>query len=144
MPIHPKLSDIQTERIKFNPGDRVIIRTVDDLALSQKISLKRSIQKFAGVDLRILIVNCFNARIRKITPDDEELLCGREHAQMPSNLPGTANISLKRIDFNSGDKLFVFFLNGHLAYHGQKKQALDYLKRWAGDGVEIIIKWSGD
>ena len=49
----PLISDIQTTRMKFNPGDRILIRTSVNLSEEQQKKLKKSITKFAGEDVRI-------------------------------------------------------------------------------------------
>jgi len=139
MPAIPHIENVHTERVKFDPGDRVLVRAVDDMPPSNAFKIRRSIEKFSGAELRILIVNCLDYRMRRIGVDDEELLCGKEHAQMPSTVSGVANISLRKVIFVPGDKLFIrSFRNTSLAV---QKSTLDYIKMWAGKDVEILAKW---
>ena len=53
----PKLSDVQCSRVVFQPGDRVLVRVYHNLDWEQERKLRRTIQKWAGVDVEILIIN---------------------------------------------------------------------------------------
>lgn len=53
----PRLADVQCSRIKFEPGDRVLVRVYDTLDADQQRRLRRTIQKWAGVEVEVLIVD---------------------------------------------------------------------------------------
>lgn len=53
----PWIADIECTRLKFEPGDRILVRTYQKLDKDQEKRLKRSIQKWAGVEVEILIIN---------------------------------------------------------------------------------------
>lgn len=64
----PKIANVQLTRLKFEPGDRVLVRVHQKLDKQQKRKLKRSVQKWAGdvevliVDMRLFDVEIDNAR----------------------------------------------------------------------------------
>ena len=51
----PRLAEVQCSRLQFQPGDRVIVRTTHRLDAGQQRKLRRSILKFAGVEVEVLI-----------------------------------------------------------------------------------------
>ena len=52
----PGIANVQCSRLRFEPGDRVIVRTISRLDNDQKKKLKKSITKWAGAEVEILIV----------------------------------------------------------------------------------------
>ncbi len=55
MSIRPRLANIQCTRLKFEPGDRIIVKSPHRLDPDQVKKLKRSIQKWAGVEVEVLV-----------------------------------------------------------------------------------------
>lgn len=53
--IIPRIADVRCQHIRFQPGDRVLVRCVHRLEPEQVRRLKRSIQRWAGTDVEILI-----------------------------------------------------------------------------------------
>jgi hypothetical protein len=53
----PKIADVQCSRIHFEPGDRVLVKVYHQLDKDQIIRLRKSIQKWAGVEVEVLIYN---------------------------------------------------------------------------------------
>jgi hypothetical protein len=53
----PKIADVQCSRIQFQPGDRVLVRVYTKLDKDQEKKLKRTIQKWAGCEIEILVYN---------------------------------------------------------------------------------------
>lgn len=53
----PKVADVQCSRIKFEPGDRVIVRSHHRLSHEQAAKLRKSLQKWAGCEIEVLIVD---------------------------------------------------------------------------------------
>ena len=137
MKAKPLLSDIQTTKIKFNPGDRVLVRVSSYLTQEQQKRLKKSIIKFVGEDVRILIVNCLESRLlRKRKNGLVERLADESYVKNQDKNLGVANIKLSVIDFNPGDQL-MFMCQKVSGL--QKEQIKDWLKQWVGNDVEIII-----
>ena len=58
MPQTPRLADVRCTKIKFDPGDKLIVRTnnIEPLDSQSIKKLKKTIEKWAGCDLDILIV----------------------------------------------------------------------------------------
>ena len=53
----PHVADVQCSRLTFQPGDRVIVRVRTKLDQHQQKRLRKSVQKFAGCEVEVLIVN---------------------------------------------------------------------------------------
>ena len=53
----PRLADVQCRRLKFEPGDKVLVRTYINLDPQQTKKLKRSVEKWAGDCVEVLIYN---------------------------------------------------------------------------------------
>ena len=73
----PRLAEVRCERIKFDPGDRILVRTTHRLSPEQTTRLRKTIQKWAGCELEILIYSLadMDLRIEKIN-DKSELRIG--------------------------------------------------------------------
>ena len=56
---HPKIkiADVQCSRLRFQPGDRVLVKVHQQLDKDQAAKLRKGIQKWAGPDVEILIYN---------------------------------------------------------------------------------------
>lgn len=52
----PRIADVQCTRLKFEPGDRILVRTHHRMNSEQKKSICRGIQKWAGCEVEVLIV----------------------------------------------------------------------------------------
>jgi len=53
----PRIADVQCSRLQFQPGDRVLVRVFGKLEKAAKKKLSKSIQKWAGCDVEVLIIN---------------------------------------------------------------------------------------
>jgi hypothetical protein len=62
----PGLADVQCSRLKFEPGDRVLVRTYHNLSKEQKRKWQRIVQKWAGVDVEVLVINCMEMEIEVV------------------------------------------------------------------------------
>ena len=51
----PRLADVQCSRLQFKPGDQLLVRTTHRLELDAVRKLRRTVQKWAGCEVRILI-----------------------------------------------------------------------------------------
>ena len=51
----PRIADVNCSRLQFNPGDRVLVRTTHRLEKESIKKLRRSIQKWAGCEVEVLI-----------------------------------------------------------------------------------------
>lgn len=55
--IRPGLADVQCHRLKFEPGDRILVRVNHKLDQDQQRKLRRTVQKWAGCEVEILIID---------------------------------------------------------------------------------------
>jgi len=53
----PILADVKCSAYKFEPGDRVLVRVFQSLETTQMEKLRRTVQKWAGPDVEVLIYN---------------------------------------------------------------------------------------
>jgi len=51
----PRIADVNCSRLHFDPGDRVLVRTTHRLEKESERKLRRSIQKWAGCEVEVLI-----------------------------------------------------------------------------------------
>ncbi len=59
----PGIADVQCRRLQFQPGDRVIVEVFCKLDKDQRKKLRRSVQKWAGCEVEILIYDATKFRI---------------------------------------------------------------------------------
>lgn len=55
MTARPRIADVQCSRLKFEPGDRILVKSRHKLDPYQQKQIKKSIQKWAGTDIEVLI-----------------------------------------------------------------------------------------
>jgi len=62
---HPraKIADVQCSRLKFQPGDRVLVRVYNRLDKDQAAKLRKGIQKWAGPDVEIMVYSPLDMEI---------------------------------------------------------------------------------
>ena len=131
-----KIQNVQTSRISFHPGDRLLVRVFTDLTKDQNRKLKSAVSKFANEDVRILIVNCLTTTVILTRNGEDRFLASGSDRGSISTHPSIANVSCSVIDLIKDDKLtiiapFVDF------YGGVQLKAI--FKEWAGPEVEVII-----
>lgn len=51
-----RIADVQCSRLQFEPGDRILVRSNHRMDNEQKRKLKRSIIKWAGCEVEVLII----------------------------------------------------------------------------------------
>lgn len=56
MTARPRIADVNCTRLRFEPGDRVIVRTRHRLDAEQQKRLRSGLCKWAGVEIEVLIV----------------------------------------------------------------------------------------
>jgi hypothetical protein len=57
MAVIPRIADISCTRIKFEPGDRILVRTYHNLSAEQISKIRKSINKWAGCEVEVLFYN---------------------------------------------------------------------------------------
>jgi len=61
--IRQHIQDIELQQLKFNDGDRILVKVSVNLRDFQYKQLEGAVKKFTRAEVRILIVNCFGIRI---------------------------------------------------------------------------------
>ena len=63
----PKIANVQCSRLKFEAGDRIVVRVHSPLTDRQKGRLKEIVQEWAGADVSVLIVDLrlFDVEVEK-------------------------------------------------------------------------------
>lgn len=54
---NPRLADVQCSRLRFQPGDRVIVRVHRPISKEQEKRLKRVVERWAGDCVEVLVIN---------------------------------------------------------------------------------------
>lgn len=57
------LADVQCSRLKFEPGDRILVRTYHRLHRDDRKKLERTVRRWAGTDVEILIFDATQMEI---------------------------------------------------------------------------------
>lgn len=52
-----KLAEVQCTPLRFEPGDRILVKVKQPLSRDQVINLRKSIEKWAGPDVEVYIVD---------------------------------------------------------------------------------------
>lgn len=61
---NPRLADVQCSRLRFEPGDRVLVRVRTQITNEQERKLKRSVARWAGIDEdRVMVINTLEVSI---------------------------------------------------------------------------------
>ncbi len=55
MTLRPRIADVQCSRLRFQPGDRMLVRSHHRLTNDEKRKLRKSILKWAGEPIEIFI-----------------------------------------------------------------------------------------
>ncbi len=56
MAVIPRLADVQCTRLKFLPGDRILVRSKHRLDRAAQRKLRRTVERWAGAAVEVLIV----------------------------------------------------------------------------------------
>lgn len=54
--IRPRLADVQCSRLRFMPGDRIIVRSRVVLDKEDQTKLKKTVERWAGDGVEVLVV----------------------------------------------------------------------------------------
>ena len=140
MSSRPRLSEVRSHKLKCQPGDRLLVRLPFSPTADQAHRIKKSVSKFAGEDVRVLLVNCMLSRMTHVRGGAVKTISGPQHAEMQNMRLGTANLSCSVIDFQPDDRLVVFVPKR--SSETARKTLEDRLRAWVGKYVEIQIESS--
>ncbi|MCK5615524.1 hypothetical protein KAR91_77385 [Candidatus Pacearchaeota archaeon] len=70
----PRLADVKLRAVKFQPGDRILVDVYQVLSINEINKLKKTVEKWAGGCVEVLIVN---RNLFKIEVDhgDQTIIC---------------------------------------------------------------------
>ena len=60
---NPRLADVQCSRLRFQPGDRVIVRVYRPISDEQTKKLRRTVERWAGDQVEVLVINALEMSI---------------------------------------------------------------------------------
>lgn len=130
------LGDVEFAKPPFKDGDRILVRTFSIIDHHQTASIKRSVERFAGCPVEVIVVNNLSFRFVCRRGAGNAVLCGPElGGSLVSDVPGTCNLDCKAVDFQPGDVLEIH----RLFKHDLPERAKDYIRKWAGPDVEVIF-----
>ena len=137
MNAQPLLTDLPATRLIARPGDRMLARVGFELTKDQAARITRSIIKFAGSDVIVLVVNCLTTSIWwERFNGDVMTLCSPQFIKSDMSV-GAVNLDCSVIDLQAGDKLYVNHVG--LSCELTKKDLREKVQRWAGVDVEVIL-----
>ena len=55
--VRPRIAEVQCTRYQFRPGDRVLVRVFHRLSVEELKKLRKSVEKWAGDVVEVLIYN---------------------------------------------------------------------------------------
>lgn len=133
----PLLTDLQPQKMKFSPGDRLLAKVSEDLTPDKEKALLKSIQKFAGEEVRVLIVNCTKFSMLLERLGKKATICHRTQAEATLT-PGRMRLSCSAMHFELGDVLTVV-CDPPMDNRVKALQIRDHISRWTGPDVEIRV-----
>lgn len=126
--VRPKFSDLQPTKVVYQAGDRVIARIQANLTPTQRRILESSINKYAGVELNILIVDCRNVALQLIRGSESTILADLSYSSAQQG--NTVSFGCSKVELLPDDLL--------VAKQRIQSPSFDFnLKRWAG-GIQVI------
>lgn len=70
---NPRLADVRCTRIKFEPGDRVLVKVYAKLDPDDERRIRRAVQRWAGCEVEVLIVNGLTTDVEIIKASGETI-----------------------------------------------------------------------
>lgn len=132
----PRLGDIRPTKTSFVAGERVIARVNQILTADQKKKILQGINKYAGVELNSLIVDCTRVNLVRIRKEESISVAGPSH--MSSKAGPVLHFGCSKVCFEEGDSFLL-----SISYQDPRLRNLiiDEVKRWIGDHEVSIIPW---
>ena len=126
--VNPKLSDLQPTKITYCAGDRVIARVQSNFSPHQRGVLESCINRYARVELNILIVDCRNVTLRLVRGNSSTILADLSYASARHG--NTVSFGCSKVELLPGDLLLVKQIT--------KCPSFDFnLQRWSG-GIQVV------
>lgn len=118
----------------------MLVRVSCELSLDQYSKITRAVKKWAGEDIRVLVVNCTQVKMLWMQKESEEtkVLVSPKDAEHQAIEIGVANLSTSVIDFKSGDSLLCIV--PRISSEMQRKKIHDWVHNWTGHEIEVIVQ----
>lgn len=72
----PHLADVRCTPMRFQPGDRILVKVYTNLSAEQERKLRRVVERWAGGICEVLIINANTTEIQVEHPTRKILLGG--------------------------------------------------------------------
>lgn len=138
MPARPLIQDVHTDRIQFKPGDRLLARVSVSLTTAQYKKLENGVKKFAGEDVRLLIVDV--TKVRLVWSRRGEIvqeIAGPSFFDPRPEMVGVADLRCSVIEFQPDDILHVFV--PHISSELHRLKITDRMRQWTGKEVDVRV-----
>lgn len=131
----PKLQDLPTDR--YAPGDRIVAAYQGVLSYEQLVSIRKSIQKWAQEDVRILLVSSTHSCV--YLKRDGQITTIVDIKSMPPQAPlaGKLNLNCGVVSLQKDDQVLGTLPVGSTS--SSLRRFRDMLVDWAGPDVEVLV-----
>ena len=68
MGVLPRLADVSCTRMRFDPGDRILVKVRQDLSREDAAKLRKSVERWAGNAVEVLVMNANNVELEVVKP----------------------------------------------------------------------------
>lgn len=130
-----KISDVVPRKIQFNSGDRILAKVSIDLKKDYQDRLIRSIEKFAGEPIRVLIVNCLDVHMEVKTPYSGQVICDPRLHHRDKTFPNILNLDVAIVQMPPNAELVVKVRGLSQVSMTRRKRMTERFKEWAGSEV---------
>ena len=127
----PLLSDYHSIRYHYKPGDRILARISHDVDIPAYVRIVKAVQKSAGEELRVIVVNCLRYKVLWKHADAQQIeaLVSKDDIDIHQSR-GVVNLNCSVTDIKEGDELLVL-IKEELS-DLKKSQVRSWFKNWAG------------
>lgn len=132
----PLLSDLES-RQKFEAGDRILARVCCELTKDQYLKLVRAVIKFAGADVRVLIINRMKMKLILKRGDSVQVLVNPAYDDGKLMELGVANLDCSKVEMKQGDELIALIPKGRPK--SRQKAIRQWLREWSGKDIEVRV-----
>lgn len=133
---NPLLSDIEPSKTQFAPGDRVLVRVYCYLTDDQRHNIQKSIKKYAGEDVNLLIFPAHWASMYVTHADGNGTYLSECMPEVQPTL-GVLHLRCAKVDLPPLSKLVVRDYREMSAI--QQQECRRMIERWAGADVEVVL-----
>jgi hypothetical protein len=124
----------------YKAGDRVLAKVSCVLTGQQYQKIQRAVTKHLGADVNLLIVNCLQFRVdwTHFGSGITDTIASPKDAQHQGIDLGVVNLDGSVVEFGKQDRLTVSVVR--LTSDLQREYIYKWVKRWAGEDVEVVVQ----